>query len=99
MGAGMTIRADNRLRDAPPVPVRCRRCDATVQVRKSSWAQTSVQWDAPAMAACAKRRAAAALAGHDNGLLLVCSDLRATIEDAARRGEVPIQDEVQVNEA
>ena len=95
----MTVRRDDRLLDAAPVPVNCPRCDATVQVRKSSWAQTSVQWDAPAMAACAKRRAAAALAGHDNGLLLVCSDLRATIEDAARRGEVPILDEVQVNGA
>ncbi|MCB0944649.1 MAG: ferredoxin, partial [Mycobacterium sp.] len=86
----MTVRPDNRLLDAAPVPVHCRRCEATVQVRKSSWAQTSVQWDAAAMAACAQRRAATALAGHDNGPFLVCSDLRAAIEDAARRGEVPI---------
>jgi hypothetical protein len=90
----MTVRPDNRLLDAAPVPVRCRRCEATVQVRKSSWAQTSVQWDAAAMAACAQRRAATALAGHDNGLFLVCSDLRAAIEDAAGRGDVPIVDEV-----
>jgi hypothetical protein len=90
----MTVRPDNRLLDAAPVPVRCLRCEATVQVRKSSWAQTSVQWDAAAMAACAQRRAARALAGHDNGLFLVCSDLRSAIEDAARRGEVPILDEV-----
>lgn len=46
------------------------------------------------MTACAQRRAATALAGHDNGLFLVCSDLRSAIEDAARRGEVPIVDEV-----
>jgi hypothetical protein len=91
----MTIRPDNRLLDAAPVPVTCRRCDATVHVRKSSWAQTSVQWDASAMSACVQRRAATALAGHDNGLFLVCSDLRTTIENAARRGEVPILDEVQ----
>lgn len=90
----MTVRPDNRLLDAAPVPVRCRRCAATVQVRKSSWAQTSVQWDAAGMTACAQRRAATALAGHDNGLFLVCSDLRSAIEDAARRGEVPIVDEV-----
>ena len=90
----MTVRPDNRLLDAAPVPVHCRRCEATVQVRNSSWAQTSVQWDAAAMAACAQRRAATALAGHDNGPFLVCSDLRAAIEDAARRGEVPILDEV-----
>ena len=90
----MTIRTDDRLLDAAPVPVECRRCDATVQVRKSTWAQTSVQWNASAMATCAQRRAAAALAGHDNGLFPGCSDLRATIEDAARRGRVPILDEV-----
>ena len=94
----MTVGRDNRLLDAAPVPVGCRRCAATVQVRKSSWAQTSVQWDAAGMAACAQRRAATALSGHDNGLFLVCSDLRAAIEDAARRGEVPIVDEAESNE-
>jgi hypothetical protein len=89
----MTVRPDNRLLDAAPVPVTCRRCEATVAVRKSSWAQTSVQWDAAAMSACVQRREATALAGRDNGLFLVCSDLRAAIEDAARRGVVPILDE------
>lgn len=95
----MPVREDNRLLDAAPVPVTCRRCDATVQVRKSSWAQTSVQWDAAAMAACAQRREAAALAAGDNGLFLVCSDLRAAIEAAARKGEVPIVDECHSDEA
>ena len=95
----MTVRRDDRLLDAAPVPVNCPRCDATVQVRKSSWAQTSVQWDAAAMAACAQRREATALTRNDNGLLLACSDLRAAIEDAARRGEVPIVDEGHPDEA
>lgn len=90
----MTVRPDNRLRDAPLVPVDCRRCGATVGARKSSWAQTSVQWDAAAMAACVQRRVADALAGHGRGPLLVCSELRASIEDAALRGDVPIVDEV-----
>ena len=89
----MGVRPDNRLLDAAPVPVTCRRCAASVRVRKSSWAQTSVQWDAAAMASCVQRREAAALAAGDNGLFLVCSDLRAAIEDAARKGEVPILDE------
>jgi hypothetical protein len=39
----MVIRPDNRLDDAPMVPVVCARCGAGVQVRKSSWNQTSVQ--------------------------------------------------------
>ncbi len=43
----MAIRPDNRLDDAPMVPVACTRCGAGVQVRKSSWNQTSVQWTGP----------------------------------------------------
>ena len=63
----MTVCADNRLDDAPMVPVDCRRCAATVLVRKSSWAQTSVPWDAAAMAACAQRRAATATSAKSLG--------------------------------
>jgi hypothetical protein len=86
----MTVRPDNRLLDAPLVPISCRRCGAGVRVRKSSWAQTSVQWDATALAACAQRREALALADHGRGTFLLCSELRDSIEDAARRGELPI---------
>ena len=86
----MTVRPDNRLADAPLVPVTCRQCGATVGVRKSSWAQTSVQWNADATTACVQRRAAEALAGHGRERVLVCSELRDSIEDAARRGSVEI---------
>lgn len=86
----MTVRPDNRLLDAPLVPVNCRQCGATVRVRKSTWAQTSVQWDAAALAACVQRREASALADHGRGAFLVCSQLRDSIEDAARRGDLPI---------
>ena len=48
----MTVRPDNRLSDAPMVPVHCKSCEARVLVRKSSWEQTSVQWDATATARC-----------------------------------------------
>lgn len=89
----MTIRPDNRLLDAPLAPVDCRRCGATVRVRKSTWAQTSVQWDAAAMAACVQRREASALDDHGRGAFLVCSQLRDSIEDAARRGDLPIVDD------
>jgi hypothetical protein len=89
----MTVRADNRLADAPMVSVGCRQCGATVGVRKSSWAQTSVQWNADATAVCVQRRAAEALAVHGREQFLVCSELRESIEDAARRGHVPILDE------
>lgn len=88
----MTIRPDNRLLDAPLVPVSCRRCGAAVRVRKSTWAQTSVQWDAASLAACVQRREALALSDHGRGAFLLCSQLRDSIEDATRRGDVPIVD-------
>ena len=52
----MTVRPDNRYADSPMVPVACRRCGARVLARKSSWNQTSVQWDAEASARCLERR-------------------------------------------
>lgn len=89
----MTVRPDNRLADAPMVSVGCRQCGATVGVRKSSRAQTTVQWNAEATAACVQRRAAEALAGHGGSLFLVCSKLRESIDDAVRRGQLVIVDE------
>lgn len=90
----MAIRTDNRLQDSPLVPVDCGNCGARVLVRKSSWEQTSVQWDADAMASCPELREAKALEQHGRGLVLVCAALRESIENAARRGSVPILDEV-----
>jgi hypothetical protein len=89
----MALPIDNRLLDTPLVPVRCRRCDAVVHARKSSWQQTSVQWDTEAMATCAQRRDAGTLAPHTGGPFLVCSELRESIEDAARSGALPIVDD------
>jgi hypothetical protein len=89
----MTVRPDNRLLDAPLVPVSCRTCGAAVHVRKSTWAQTSVQWNADAMARCVQHREAQRLNAHGRGVFLVCSELRDSIEDAARRGDVPILDQ------
>jgi len=42
----------------------------------------------------AQLQEAEALKRHGRGLFLVCSELRDSIEDAARRGRVPILDEV-----
>lgn len=88
----MAIRPDNRLADAPMVPVDCRRCGAGVQVRKSSWNQTSVQWDADASARCIERRDAERLAGHHRGPFLGCTALRESIQAAVTRGELAIVD-------
>ncbi|SHR69914.1 ferredoxin [Mycobacteroides abscessus] len=77
------IRTDNRLADSPMVPVSCERCDAQVLARKSSWQQTSVQWNADAESRCAQRR-------DRTGLFLVCSELRSSILDAAHSGRLPV---------
>ena len=89
----MTVRADNRLDDAPMVPVQCRRCAATVLARKSSWHQTSVQWSAAAYEGCDERHEADKLAAHGTrALFLVCSALRDSIGDAVLQGELPVVD-------
>jgi hypothetical protein len=91
----MTVRADNRLADAPMTSVRCGRCAAEVSVRKSSWSQTSVQWNAAAMAGCPQRADAQRLAIHEGrGFFLACSALDDSIIDAVRRGQVTVVDEV-----
>ncbi len=90
----MTVRTDSRLTDAPMLPVTCRRCGAEVLARKSSWQQTSVQWNAAAVARCPQRRDAQLLAAHGGrGVFLACSELRDSITDAARRGALPVRDE------
>ncbi|MFV8320902.1 ferredoxin [Mycobacterium sp. 23] len=84
------VRADNRLADMPMSPVDCRRCGAQVSVRKSSWNQTSVQWNARASASCLER--ARALADQHRGLFLACSALRDSIEAAVAAGTVAVFD-------
>ena len=90
----MTLRADNRLTEAPMTVVRCRRCAADVLARKSSWNQTSVQWDAVASARCLERREAQRLAGHHRGPFLACAALRDSIQVAVATGELAVVDTV-----
>jgi hypothetical protein len=90
----MTVQIDNRLSDSPMVPLVCRRCGAEVLARKSSWNQTSVQWNAGASAACLQRRDpdnSGAYSGR--GVFLACSALTGSIVDAVRRGDLPVVDE------
>jgi len=90
----MTVRTDNRYADSPMVPVACRRCGAGVVARKSSWNQTSVQWDAEASARCLERRDAEKVAAYGGrGLFLACSALSDSIIDAVRHGDLPVVDE------
>ena len=84
------MRTDNRLDEMPMAPVACRNCGAEVLARKSTWNQTSVQWNADATARCTERLQAERIAGH--GLFLVCSALRDSIEAAAMTGQLAIVD-------
>lgn len=93
----MTIRLDPRLNEVPMMPVSCRSCGAVVLARKSSWQQTSVQWNAAASGRCPQRRDAEALGGHGNrGLFLGCSSMRASVEAAAVDGVLPLADEPSI---
>jgi hypothetical protein len=88
------VREDNRFDAMPMVPVSCRHCGARVLARKSTWNQTSVQWNAEATARCAERAQAQKMSAHaDREVFLVCSTLSESIVDAVRRGDLSIVDE------
>jgi hypothetical protein len=94
----MTVPTDNRLTDAPMLPVTCRTCGAEVLARKSSWQQTSVQWDAAALARCPQRHAAQQLLAHGGrGVFVSCSELRDSIRQAVRDGVLPVLDETSLS--
>ena len=88
-------REDNRLDEMPMMPVACRACGARVLARKSSWNQTSVQWNADATARCFERSEAEKLASPGSrGVFLRCSALSESIADAVRHGDLAIVDEI-----
>jgi hypothetical protein len=95
MSLDSSARVDNRLDEMPMVPVACRNCGARVLARKSSWNQTSVQWNADATSRCAERAEAQKVTvPGSRGVFLVCSALSESILDAVRHGDVCIVDEI-----
>jgi hypothetical protein len=94
MALDWSVRTDNRLDEMPMAPVACSYCGARVLARKSSWNQTSVQWNAAATARCVERRDAERLAGHHRGPFLACAALRDSIQAAVATGELAIVDTV-----
>jgi hypothetical protein len=87
-------REDNRLAAMPMVLVVCRHCGARVLARKSTWNQTTVQWNADATSRCAERAEAQKMSAHaDRGVFLVCSALSESIVDAVRSGDLSVVDE------
>ncbi len=94
MTTDSSVKTDNRLDEMPMVPVACRSCGARVLARKSSWNQTSVQWNADATARCAERAEAQQMFAHaGRGVFLACSALGESIADAVRHGELSVVDE------
>lgn len=89
------VRTDNRLDTVPMAPVTCGNCGARVLVRKSSWNQTSMQWNTDASARCPERREAQKMTAHGSrGVFLACSALSDSIAYAVRHGDLPIVDEI-----
>ena len=86
---------DNRLYDAPMLPVICRTCAARVMARKSSWEQTSVQWSAASLQLCVRRSEAVANAIPPVArpvFMEGCPELRSSIDAAVARGDLPVLD-------
>ncbi len=88
----MSVRPDNRLADGPMAPVSCTTCGARVEARKSSWEQTTVQWHADAVERCLERRASSPRSGPNGTAFPGCEALRASIREAAVRGDLAVQD-------
>lgn len=84
-------RPDVRLADGAMEPVACGTCGARVDVRKSSWDQTSIQWHADALEACLERRATKPGSGPNGGAFAGCTALSSAIRESAVRGELPVQ--------
>lgn len=81
---------DDRLTDRTPTrPVSCGRCGSRVLVRKSSWQQTSVQWNSEALRGCTEYTADSAAPGGFE----TCHALGATIRDAALNGTLEVLDD------
>lgn len=87
----MTIRPDQRLLDNPMTRAECRSCGAQVLACKSSWQQTSVQWNSQAQTRCHEWSKAAILSSlGDREIFLFCSELRQSILEMAHQGALPV---------
>jgi hypothetical protein len=96
MTLNSSVRDDNRLDEMPMRPVMCRHCGARVLARKSTWNQTSVQWNGDATARCFERAEAEKLSSPGSrGVFLRCSALSESIIDAVRHGDLAIVDEIE----
>jgi hypothetical protein len=71
-------------------PVTCAECGVEALVKKNSQKHTSVQWTPNGVASCPE--ISAARAADPKALVLGCSRLQASIDDAVRAGHVVVPD-------
>jgi hypothetical protein len=83
-----TLEDRRRYLDDHLAQVACLDCLATVGVRKHSEHQTSIQWSAESVAACAEF--SRARAERRVGLPEGCGRMRASIARAVAEGQLPI---------
>jgi YD repeat-containing protein len=88
------VPTDSRLLDQPLQRVACGHCTATVQVRKASWEQTTLQWDQQSQRACIERQSASA-AGREVAMFRGCHALSESIRRAADCGRLGLVDDQQ----
>lgn len=88
----MGVRPDVRLENGPMTRVGCRTCGTSVEARKSSWDQTSIQWSREALDACVERRATSPRPGPNGATFLGCAALAESVRQAAVGGGLPVQD-------
>lgn len=73
-------------------PLSCDRCATVVLVRKSSLAQTSVQWPEGSGRCAEFTEARAATDRPPAAVIPTCTRLRASIEHAVKKGELAVVD-------
>ena len=78
----MKTEIDVPISELPMQSVSCTECIARVQVRKSTWQQTSIQWNSEALEAC-RERPLAGQGGSPKEQFVGCETIRAEIREAA----------------
>ncbi|WP_417373895.1 hypothetical protein [Glutamicibacter protophormiae] len=83
-------------KDAAVQQVRCIECLAKVQVRKSAWEQTSVQWNDEALDLC-RERPARSTGNLPRDQFVGCETLRAAVRDETVQGNLKLADQVAIS--
>lgn len=83
-------------KDTAVQQVRCIECLAKVQVRKSAWEQTSVQWNNEALDLC-RERPARSTGNLPRDQFVGCETLRAAVRDETVQGNLKLADQVAIS--